>query len=489
VGETLPQLHVGFNGSLRIEGRAERLTGEAGVVLLRETLDQLGTIERLRRRLIDPRAQDQITHPLSELIRTPILLLAQGWRDQDDADALRHDAALRLGVSDRRGISPLQTRPTDGAGPLHHNPSVPDGLASQPTLSRTYRFLSTEPNVTTLREELLTTAAHRVRASRGGHRPRFLTIDVDSLPIEVEGEQEGAEYNGYYHARVFHPLIATSAETGDLLDVVLRKGTAHTAEGAVDFVLPLLDRVETELCQVASVRLDAGFPEEKLLSALEHRARPVGYVARVKNNSKLDYLAGPYLVRPPGRPPDQPRTWFHELTYQAASWSRARRVVLVVQEEPGNLFLNWFWLITNWTADQIGPEALLEKYRERGTAEGHLGELMDVLEPALSSVPRPKTHYRNQEPTQRTPSGNPFAINAVILLLNALAYNVAHAVRSLVEQATGEGWSLKRIRERVLRVAGRVLVHGRRATLVLNEAVTAIWKRLWSKLGALRFTP
>lgn len=489
MGETLPQLRVEFNGSLRIEGRAERLTAEAGVVLLRETLDRLGTIERLHRQLIDGRAQDQITHPLSELIRTPLLLMAQGWRDQDDADTLRHDAVFRLGVSDRRGTAPLETRPPDSTTPLSRNPAVPDGLASQPTLSRLYRSLSGPENLVVLRNELLTTAAQRICASRGGHRPRFLTIDVDSLPVEVEGEQEGTEYNGYYHARVFHPLLATCAETGDLLDVVLRKGSAHTAEGAVGFVLPLLDRVETELCQVASVRMDAGFPEDPLLSALEERARPVGYVARVKNNSKLDYLAGPYLNRPAGRPPHEPRTWFHELTYRAQDWSKSRRVVLVVQEEPGNLFLNWFWLITNWTVDQIGGEALLTKYRERGTAEGHLGELMDVLEPALSSTTRPKDHYRNREPTKRTPSGNPFAINTVILLLNALAYNLAHAVRTIVEHATGEGWSLKRVRERVLRVAGRVLVHGRRATLVLNEAVTRIWKRLWSRLGALQFTP
>jgi len=33
---------------------------------------------------------------LASLIRTSLLLVAQGWRDHDDADALRHDPALRL---------------------------------------------------------------------------------------------------------------------------------------------------------------------------------------------------------------------------------------------------------------------------------------------------------------------------------------------------------------------------------------------------------
>jgi len=66
MGEILNEFALKFNGSVRLEARAERLTGEAGAVVLR--------------------------------VRTHLLLLAQGWRDQDDADALREDAALRLAV-------------------------------------------------------------------------------------------------------------------------------------------------------------------------------------------------------------------------------------------------------------------------------------------------------------------------------------------------------------------------------------------------------
>ena len=159
-------------------------------------------------------------------------------------------------------------------------------------------------NRTVLRVGLLKMAGHRLRAMRGGHRPRFLTIDVDSLPIEVYGQQPGSEYNGHYHCRIYHPLIASAAETGDLLDAQLRPGNAHTAEGGIDFVLSLLNDVERELCQVAAVRIDAGFPEENFLSALENRGTP--YVARVKNNAVLDRMAEPFLRRPVGRPPVEP---------------------------------------------------------------------------------------------------------------------------------------------------------------------------------------
>ncbi len=84
------------------------------------------------------------------------------------------------------------------------------------------------------------------------------------------------------------------------------------------------------------------------------------------------------------------------MTYRAESWSKARRVVLVVLERPGELLLDRFWLITSLDAETVPAAELLELYRERGRAEGHMGKLMGVLEPALSSAPRTKRHYRGR---------------------------------------------------------------------------------------------
>jgi hypothetical protein len=485
MGEDLALFRAEFNGSLRIEARAERLTSEAGAVFLREVIERLGMSGWMTRRLADTRDPELITHPLSELLNTSLLLLGQGWRDQDDADTLRNDAVFRLAVSERRGVTPLETRPREDHRLLSKNPPVPDGLASQPTLSRLVRMLSTEGNRGVLRGALLECAARRIRATRGGHRHRYLTIDIDSLPIDVHGHQPGSEHNGHYHRRIYHPLIASIAETGDLIDAKLREGNAHTAAGSVEFIGELLDRVERKLCQVAAVRMDAGFPEEHLLHALEERRTP--YVARVRNNAVLDHMAQPYLRRPVGRPPAEPRTWTYETTYRAQKWSRERRVVLVVLERADELFLHHFWLITNWTSEQMDGTALLEMYRQRGTAEGHMGELMDVLDPALSSAPRQKSHYRGVEPARRFPPGDSFAHNEVLLLLNVLAYDIVHATRVMIEAATHEGWSLRRVRERVLRVAARVLVHGRRATLVIGESAAILWQALWPRVAALRW--
>lgn len=486
MGEDLTPFWAEFNGSLRIESRAERLTSEAGAVILREVVERLGVGPWMVERLHDSRDRRLITHPLAELLHTAVLLIAQGWRDRDDADTLRDDAALRLAVSTRRGITPLLTPAREETGgPPSKNPPVPEGLASQPTLSRLVRVLAGRENRSVLREALLETAARRIKAGNAGHRLRYVTLDVDGLPIDVHGHQPGSEYNGHYHGRIYHPIVASLAETGDLVDLRLREGNVHGAEGALEFVTSVVERVEKKLCQVASVRMDAGFPEEKLLAGLEERGTP--YVARVRNNAVLDRMAEPYLVRPVGRPPKEPRTWLYEMSYRAESWSRPRRVVLVVMERSNELFLHHFWLITNWSAEQMGAEALLDLYRERGTAEGYYGELKSVLEPALSSSPRQKSHYRGQVPEKRTPPGDAFAQNEVILLLNALAYNVAHAARVLMEAASGEGWSLMRLRERVLRVAARILVHGRRATLVIGKAPAKLWHALWSELIVWRY--
>ena len=150
MGETLLPVTMGFNRSLRIESRVDRLTGDPGVVLLREIAEQSGIIGWMTSRLTDPRSQVDVTHDLASLIRTGVLLAAQGWRDHDDADALRQDPAFRLAISSAAGLTPL-------SGP---------GLASQPTLSRFTALMAEPANLKVLREAVLELAGRGI--SRAG---------------------------------------------------------------------------------------------------------------------------------------------------------------------------------------------------------------------------------------------------------------------------------------------------------------------------------
>ena len=470
-----------FNRSLAFEGRPERLTRDAGALLLRETDERMGLTRRLAARLRDPRHPLLLTHPLAELLRARIYAMAQGHRDQDDLDDLRDDPALRLAVSERSGDAPLREAPPDGW-------LVPEGLASQPTQSRLVEMLTLPGNRPALEDALFTEAAEDYRRMRGGRRSARRAhrgvLDVDSTAAVVHGSQPGSAYNGHYRVTCYHPLVAILPETGAWLAVRLREGQVHTSVGLEDFLFPLLDRCEREIYQVAAVRGDAGMPSEPLLGGLD--LRRVGYCFRLGSNDVLERLAAPYLHRPVGRPPKEPRTWCHELLYAAESWTRARRVVLVLVEEPGELFLRHFFLVTNWTAKQIDGEGLLEFYRARGTVEGHIGDFKAVLRPALPSTSRQKSHIRGERPRKtRATERDGYACNEANLLLYALAYNLANVVRRVTAAATGVPWRLRRCRDTLLQVAGKIVLHARRVCVVIREQVAPLWSAFLKTLHRL----
>ena len=93
------------------------------------------------------------------------------------------------------------------------------------------------------------------------------------------------------------------------------------------------------------------------------------------------------MKRPPGRRPAEPRNWLYELRYQADSWDKPRRVILVVKDRADDLLPDRFFLVTSlgWTAKTRGEG--LAHDRERSKAEGLMGELKDVLAPAFLDQP------------------------------------------------------------------------------------------------------
>lgn len=116
-----------------------------------------------------------------------------------------------------------------------------------------------------------------------------------------------------------------------------------------------------------------------------------------------------------------------------------------------------------------------------------MGELKDVLAPALSSSNRAKSHWRGKKPKSKTQAVDAFACNEVRLLVACLAYQVMHIARRAMARATGTGWSLRRLRERVLRAGARLVISGRRMTLALSSAAAPFWSALWPRLLALHW--
>ena len=456
------------NKSVEVEARPERLTSDGGVLLLRELWDRLGLSALIRRHLTDPRDASRTRHPFLELVRTRVLAMAQGWRDQDDVSLLRDDPAFRLAVSRRRGDSPLR----ESRG------NAPEGLCSQPTLSRLMSTLGTEENRAGLGVILREVVAPLLGADR-----REITLDLDSLPYEVHGHQPGSAWNGHYRTRCYHPIVA-SVLGRFFLGARLRPGNVHTADGGLDFVLPILRWLKAFIPRVW-LRADAGFPAPSFLDTLEEEEVP--YVFRLRSNRTLDQLAEPLLRRPRGRPPAEGRTWLHELPYRATSWSRARRVILVVVERPDDqqhLFLDHFFLLTNASAEEESAEDLLHRYRQRGSAEADFGDCHAAIPPCLSSAPRPKQHYRGHPVHGPAGGHDAFATNEAELLLSLLAANLMAAGAQLLHTDGERRMSRERFRTLLLKTSARVLLGRRRVTVVIASARARLWQTFWRRLQA-----
>jgi hypothetical protein len=94
-----------------------------------------------------------------------------------------------------------------------------------------------------------------------------LVIDVDSFVGEVCGRlKQGAAY-GYTKLLGYHPLLATRADTREVLHIRLRKGSANTQKGILRFTDELIARVGAS--GVKLFRADSGFWNTKVFERLE----------------------------------------------------------------------------------------------------------------------------------------------------------------------------------------------------------------------------
>src|SRR5262249_38219265 len=97
--------------------------------------------------------------------------------------------------------------------------------------------------------------AWRLGAGPGG---KAVASDLDSTVCEVHGKaKHGAAY-GYTKVLGYHPLLATRADTGEILHARLRKGSSQ--RGHQRFVEELVARVRRAGATGAvTVRADSGF--------------------------------------------------------------------------------------------------------------------------------------------------------------------------------------------------------------------------------------
>ena len=170
------------------------LSSDGGVLALREVEKRLRVADRFAACIEDPRAPDQITHTLADIIRFRLLMIAAGYEDGNDAADLRRDPLFKMA---------LDLAPSDRE------------LCSQPTISR----LENLPDV----RSLLRMGRAMVDLYCASFRqvPKRIVLDIDDTFDAVHGGQQLRLFNAHYDEYGFQPIVVFDGE-GRFVTAVLR---------------------------------------------------------------------------------------------------------------------------------------------------------------------------------------------------------------------------------------------------------------------------
>jgi hypothetical protein len=280
-----------------------------------------------------------------------------------------------------------------------------------------------------------------------------LTIDIDSSVVETYGlaKQGGARF-AYTGVRGYHPLLASLAQTGELLHARLRGGSANTGRGAASFVAETISRVRhAGATGRLTLRADSGFYTGAVVSAC--RRHHVRYSITARKNRSIqraidaigerDWVPIPYWL--------DGGADVAETTYTAFAGTRhettARLVVRRVRPTPGSqLAMDVMFSYHAILTDRDGPLLAVEADHRRHA----------IVEHTICDL-------KHHAGLAHLPSGR-FAANAAWLALVGIAYNLARWTAN----AAGLGRvTTKTLRLTVIAVPARLTTSGRRTRLRL----------------------
>jgi hypothetical protein len=134
-------------------------------------------------------------------------------------------------------------------------------------------------------DKVLGEALGRAWAMGAGPGDEELVVDIDSTITEVHGHHKQGATFGYTGQRGYHPILATRADTGEILHARQRKGSANTARGTKRFVEELVARLRRAgATATIIVRADSGYWSNKTIETLERLG--VGFSIAVRCGNK-----------------------------------------------------------------------------------------------------------------------------------------------------------------------------------------------------------
>lgn len=411
----------------------ESLVADAGLILVATVVSRLG-LEALINTTVRLLGRTGGSRPGRKVL-TLVHAMAAGAGCIDDADRLRAGATGAV---------------------LGHRVMAPSTLG---TFLRAFSF----GHVRQL-EAVVGKAIERAWALGAGPAGTLI-VDVDSTICEVHGyHKQGAAY-GYTRVLGYHPLVATRADTGEVLHARLRRGSANTARGVVRFIDELLARVaRAGGGDAVIVRADSGFYRHDLLDRLSkagvgfsvtiHQRQPArAAIEQIPERAwqRIDYPDGTAHVA--------------ECVYRGR-----RLIVRRVRNHhgpQGQLFATWRYhaFVTNLAGSAW---ALDRQHRAHAVVELSIRDL-------------------KAGPLAHLPSGS-FHANGAWLQCAVLAHNLLRWTATLGGTHTNELLVAKSYRHRLLDLPGRLVNRSGRPTLRLP----ARWpwaERFLAALDALRALP
>jgi hypothetical protein len=404
---------VGLDG-VEVSFDDERVVSDAGVALVATLASRLG-IEALAVKLLRLRREVPGGANAGRKVMALLFAMVLGADSIDDCDVLRAGRTRRL----------------------------LGGWLPAPSTLGTFLRAFTFGHVRQL-DALLGKALERAWQAGAGPGEGRLVIDVDSFVGEVCGRlKQGAAY-GYTHLLGYHPILATRADTREVLHIRLRKGSANTQKGMLRFTDELIARVaRAGATGVKLLRADSGFWSTKVFERLEKAGWQYSVGVRMQKGIReavaaIDEHA---WVKIEDYPKDG-EAQIAETAYGGRRLIVRRTRLLGAQAE---LWPDWrhFCFITNRDQELALVEA---EHRDHAVVEQVIADLKDQ---ALA-------HF---------PSGR-YAANGAWTVLGALAHNLLRWTQLLgLPESTVR--AARTLRRRLLHLPGRLTHHGRAWSLHL----------------------
>jgi hypothetical protein len=387
------------------------LSSDGGVVVLREVERRLRVAARMAACIKDPRAPDQITHSLADIIGFRLLMIAAGYEDGNDATSLRGDPMFKMA---------LDLAPSDRE------------LCSQSTISRLENLPDTRALLRMARAmvDLYCESFHQV--------PKRITLDIDDTFDAVHGGQQLRLFNAHYDEYGFQPIVVFDGE-GRFITAVLRPAKRPGGKEIRAFLRRLLRAIRANWPKTEIVlRADSHYCCPEVLDWC--RANGLGFILGVAPTTTLRHhiegLEASTKARFEAAPKEGKARRFKEFYDGAHSWSRVERVIARV--EAGADGTDTRFIVTNLSTRNA--RVLYEDvYCRRGQAENHIKSW--------------KTHLA----ADRT-SCTKATANQLRLFLHAGAYWLMWGLRvSMPKRSAWRVAQFDTLRLRLIKIAARVV--------------------------------